>query len=405
MPDRCQKKLDLTRIWVHKGAMPLEARPTLRKCPWKIDRWMLEGLRDAQGRRFRRFFQSKERASAELALYREKANQSGRAGLALNDAQRADAVDALNILEPFPKVTLTDAARHLADSLRRLEKTVPVSELISLFLDAKKADGRSDIYLVDLRSRLSEFARSFGGTLAAAVTTQDLDDWLRALPLSPQSRVNFRRVLHALFNFALVSNFVRENPVTKTSRPKVVAKEPGILTPAQLSALLEAAPAILRPALAIGAFAGLRPAEIHRLTWDAINLEERFVSVSAKTSKTASRRLVSISDNLLSWLLQAPNRTGLVAPDNERKLFLAAREAAGIKTWPADALRHSWVTYRFALTGDAARTAAEAGHDQAVLHRHYRALATRAEGERWFAILPAGQDVKTVAFEPAAAQA
>jgi hypothetical protein len=72
----------------------------------------------------------------------------------------------------------------------------------------------------------------------------------------------------------------------------------------------------------------------------------------------------------------------------ERDLAVEAREAAGIKKWPADGLRHSWVTYRFALRGDAARTAAEAGHDQAVLHRHYRALATKAVAERWFAILP-----------------
>ncbi len=100
-----------------------------------------------------------------------------------------------------------------------------------------------------------------------------------------------------------------------------------------------------------------------------------------------------ICDNLLAWLLSAPKRTGPVLPLSiaaERDLVIAAREAAGIKQWPIDALRHSWVTYRFALTGDAARTAAEAGHDQAVLHRHYRALATKPEAERWFAILPDG---------------
>ncbi len=65
---------------------------------------------------------------------------------------------------------------------------------------------------------------------------------------------------------------------------------------------------------------------------------------------------------------------------------VAARAVAGIRRWPGDALRHSWVTYRFALTGDAVRTAAEAGHDQAILHRHYRPLATKSEAEKWFGI-------------------
>jgi integrase len=313
----------------------------------------------------------------------------------------------LKELAAFKGATLTDAAKHFADFLRRTERTVPVAELIAMFLKAKKADGRAPRYLADLQTRLGAFRDSFGDKLTAAVTTRDLDDWLHGLPLGPQSRVNYRRVLHALFNFACAREFARENPVTRTGKPKVFAKEPGILTPVQFERLLNAADERLRPALAIGGFAGLRPAELHRLTWDAVNLEERHVSVSAKTSKTASRRLVPICENLLAWLLTAPKRVGPVLPLSvaiERELTQGARNAAGIKTWPADALRHSWVTYRFALTGDAARTAAEAGHDQAVLHRHYRALATHAEAERWFAILPGDHAAKTVAFEPAAAQ-
>jgi len=387
--------------------MPRTARPTIRRCPWKEDRWIVDGLRDDQGKRFRRFFETKESAKTWLDNHREKSLVEGRAGLAFTDAQRADARHALQELAAFKGATLTDAARNYADFLRRTERTVPVAELVSMFLVAKKADGRAPRYLSDLRVRLRDFAKSFGDKLTAAVSTRDLDDWLHGLPVGPQSRVNYRRVLHVLFNFACARELARENPVTRTGKPKVFAKEPGILTPAQFERLLNAADERVRPALAIGGFAGLRPAELHRLTWDAVNLEERHVSVSAKTSKTASRRLVPICDNLLAWLLTAPKRVGLVLPVSDaigRDLFVAAREAAGIKTWPADALRHSWVTYRFALTGDAARTAAEAGHDVAVLHKHYRALATNAEAERWFGILPGGRATETVPFEPTAAR-
>jgi integrase len=401
-------KLDKRRFAVHHGAMPRTARPTIRRCPWKQDRWIVDGLRDDQGKRFRRFFETKEAAAAWLANHREKSLVEGRAGLAFTDAQRADARHALQELAPFKGATLTDAARNYADFLRSTERTVSVAELVAMFLEAKKADGRAPRYLADLRTRLGTFQEAFGDKLTAAVTTRDLDDWLHGLPVGPQSRVNYRRVLCALFNFACARDLARENPVTRTGKPKVFAKEPGILTPIQFERLLNAADERIRPALAIGGFVGLRPAELHRLTWDAINLEERHISVSAKTSKTASRRLVPICDNLLAWLLTAPKRVGPMLPVSDaigRDLTLAAREAAGIKEWPADALRHSWVTYRFALTGDAARTAAEAGHDQAVLHRHYRALATHAEAERWFAIIPGEHAAKTVAFEPAAVRA
>jgi len=388
--------------------MPRVAYPTAHRCPWKQDRWIVDGLRDDQGKRFRKFFESKETARAWLANHREKSLVEGRAGMAFTDAQRADARHALQELALFKGATLTDAARHYADFLRRTERTVPVVELVAMFLEAKKADGRSPRYLSDLRVRLGDFAESFGSKPTAGVNTRDLDDWLHGLPVGPQSRVNYRRVLNALFNFARAREFARDNPVTRTGKPKVFAKEPGILTPAQFERLLNAADERLRPSLAVSGFAGLRPAEVHRLTWDAINLEERHISVSAKTSKTASRRLVSICDNLIPWLLAAPKRVGPVLPVSvaiERDLTLAAREVAGIKTWPPDALRHSWVTYRFALTGDAARTAAEAGHDQAVLHRHYRALATHAEAERWFGIVPGESASKTVVFEPITAQA
>jgi len=384
--------------------MPKVARPTIRPCSWKTDRWLIDGLRDDQGKRFRKIFTSKEDAKIWLSRHREKALVEGRAGLAFSDAQRADARCAFEELTAFQGATLSDAARHYADFLRRNERTVPVSELIALFLAAKKADGRSTRYLTDLKSRLKDFKESFGAKLAAAISTRDLDDWLRALELGPQSRINHRRVLHALFNFACVREYARENPVTKTSRPKVLQKEPGILSPSQLGQLLDVADARLRPVIAISAFAGLRPAEVRRLNWDAIDLEQRLVTVSAQTSKTASRRHVPMSDNLLAWLLTAPQRKGPVTPVAARQMLLDAREAAGIGTWPHDALRHSWVTYRFALTNDAARTAAEAGHDQAILHRHYRALATKAEGERWFAILPGGETAKTVIFEPVDAQ-
>ena len=386
--------------------MPRIARPSVKRCTWKEDRWIVDGLRDDQGKRFRRIFETKEAAKAWLATHQEKSLIEGRAGLAFTEAQRADARRALAELEGFPGASLTDAARHYADFLRRTKQTVSVSALVTQFNAAKKADGRSDRYISDLRARLKTFCDSFGEKLTAAITTRDLDDWLRSLPLGPQSRVNYRRVLHALFNFACARGFAQDNPVTRTEKPKIVSKEPGVLTPGQMGALLDNATPELRPALAIGAFAGLRPAEIHRLKWDAVNLEERLITVSAQTAKTASRRIVPICDNLFAWLMQATKRKEAITPKKERELVLAAREKAEIKDWPADALRHSWVSYRFALTGDAARTAAEAGHDQAILHRHYRALATKAEAEKWFAITPQPNDDSVIQYpaQTAAAQ-
>ena len=56
--------------------------------------------------------------------------------------------------------------------------------------------------------------------------------------------------------------------------------------------------------------------------------------------------------------------------------------------WKANALRHSYASYRFAQTGDAGRAAGELGNSAAVVHRHYRDLVKPADAERWVAVKP-----------------
>jgi hypothetical protein len=51
-------------------------------------------------------------------------------------------------------------------------------------------------------------------------------------------------------------------------------------------------------------------------------------------------------------------------------------------------MRHSFVSYRLADTGNAAQTALESGHDQAVLFRHYRELVKPKDAKRFWATKP-----------------
>jgi hypothetical protein len=69
----------------------------------------------------------------------------------------------------------------------------------------------------------------------------------------------------------------------------------------------------------------------------------------------------------------------------------AARNAAGITPWPDNAMRHSFVSYRLSATGNAAQTALESGHDQAVLFKHYRELVRPLDAARYWQIFPAAE--------------
>lgn len=98
-----------------------------------------------------------------------------------------------------------------------------------------------------------------------------------------------------------------------------------------------------------------------------------------RSPRLPQRRLVPVSDNLHAWLAPSRGISGAVMPPaiTYRRKFLRALKAAGIESWLANALRHSFASYRLADTQDAAKTALELGHTESrTLFRPYRELVT-----------------------------
>ena len=185
---------------------------------------------------------------------------------------------------------------------------------------------------------------------------------------------------------------IEMNPVARTSRPKLIDKAPEIFSVDELAALLDAAlsnaPDVV-PMLAIGAFAGLREAEIKRLDWAEIDLRRGFIEVKADKAKTARRRIIRVQPNLAEWLAPYSGANGAVVPVNPRKKLDGVRKAAGLKRWSKNGLRHSFASYRLAMTNDAANVASELGHSTSqMLYSTYRELVLPEEAERYWEIAP-----------------
>jgi integrase len=350
----------------------------------------------------------------------------------MTQQQAVEYADAVAALKPF-NVTVRAASGAVAECLKslgdglaslhaavkfyaaRYRKTErkPVADVVAELLKVKESRGASDRYRADLASRLNRFARDCNKD-CCNVTATDVQAWLdsrkadEGKPLSPQSYKNYRTVLHTLFKFAVARAYAADNPVVEVEKLKVRNGDVEIFTPIEIARLLEAAratcPAFL-PCLAIGAFAGLRSAELERLEWSDIDLTARHVVVAASKSKTASRRIVPVADNLAEWLRPYAGRQGKVWNGAHYEFYdvqqevaaataVEADEGKGIRSqkpvaWKGNALRHSFASYRFAQTGDAGRVAGECGNSAAVVHRHYRELVKPADAERWFSVRPA----------------
>jgi integrase len=361
--------------------------------------------------RNRRFF--KNRSDADTFLEQKLIEQEnfGTAGLAFDEKQRAEYLECRDQLRPF-NVTLRDAVKFYLPHLQATNRTCTTAQLADELVKVKKSDGASIRYVSDLQSRLKQFAKSFDGKPVTEITSTDIDNWLRSLSdsdtgqlLAPTTRNNFRRVLMVAFNFARDRGYCVSNPVEKTAKAKAIDSIPGILTADETSRLLERAPERLVPYIAIGAFAGLRRAELERLDWKEVDLQSHLIEITASKAKSARRRFVKIKPNLLLWLKPYAQSRGPVTPSDYRELLDKARKDAGIKEWPNNALRHGFASYYLAhfKKAGAAELALELGHTNSnLVFQHYRQLVKPREAKRYWSLVPAKKGQEIVKLEEAA---
>jgi integrase len=376
----------------------------------------------AEGRRIR------ER-SPSLGLAKKRARElieelaTGVAHVAAFTPKETAAIDeAVEILRPIG-VSLTEAVRQFADAYRRLNGEGELADAVSFFMAQRakaklpeirvldlveklladlREKGKSRRYVLDMQSRLNRAAEHFTGNIDD-VRAPLIDDWLTSMKeASGRTRNNYRNALITLFSFARQKGYLvrgQETEAEFSGRYGNKGGEIGIYTPGQLEVLLTRIEPRFVPFLAIGAFAGLRSAEIVRLEWPEIRFDQDVVEVKAAKAKTASRRLVPITPALRAWLEPFRQRQGRVLhaiPDefalakNFRNAVARIQDKKGkpLLKIVHNGLRHSFITYRMAILKNAAEVALEAGNSPRMIFEHYRELATGAEGEKWFASCP-----------------
>jgi integrase len=350
----------------------------------------------------RKFFKTRAEAEAEVMRQKTLLERHSREAVGLSQREMSDFITAKTKLGEYGE-TINDAVRHRLDYLERVRRSgITVAQLANEVVEAKRKDGRSVKYVYDLNSKLSRFCRDFGNRPIAAVTVAEIDKWLRDLDCSPKSRAQYRANIGVLFSHAERLGMIDRNPIPRTAKPKLVDSPPEIFTVDELRSILEAAtrgaPDVL-PMLAIGAFAGVRDAEIKRLDWSEVDLSRGHIEIKGAKAKSARRRIIPMQPNLAAWLRPYSGMNGCIVPEGARKKLDRVRKAARLARWPNNGLRHSFASYRLAAIHDAARVAVELGHSTSqMLYSTYREPVLPEEAERYWKIAPAAEVGNLVAF-------
>lgn len=95
---------------------------------------------------------------------------------------------------------------YLANRVRQVQART-VEEVLAELLENKRDNGRSKLYLADLRLRLTRFAKSFQ-CLIHTVEPGEIQRFLNGLKMKGRSRNNFRRAIGTLFRFARMRGYI-----------------------------------------------------------------------------------------------------------------------------------------------------------------------------------------------------
>jgi integrase len=223
--------------------------------------------------------------------------------------------------------------------------------------------------------------------------------YLSALTLSERSKRNHRDVLGFFFRRLILKGYLPKGANLLEGVQKYSARKFGeisIYTADEMRRLIAAADDRILPLIVIGGFAGLRHAEITRLEWQDIDLEEGFIEIKAHKAKTDTRRIVPLKENLKAFLLPLAKKNGkVVSFVNTTKQLLKTAANTGDKAkeikpleWKHNALRHTYISTRIAESGDVPRVADEAGNSPQVIRTNYLKRIRPAAAAEWFAIMP-----------------
>lgn len=305
--------------------------------------------------------------------------------------------------------------------VERKDLAVAVEDFITAEEPRTKAsDGQraqlSPKYHYNRAIMLRRFAATYPNLPVCDLAKEHLDGFLSALGklkskghnprhvVSAKARNHHRAAIRQFLQWAVRKDYLAPNHrLGEADSLRLEHANDGAVefyTPGELKALLDVAQGPMLAMLALGGLAGLRTAELLRLDWADVWRVENHIEITAGKSKTRQRRLIEVCPALAAWLDPFRNLTvGKIWTMHKitfQEKFGAVCDVARVtvkgKKIPvarkANGLRHAFCSFHYALHANENATAGQAGNSPAMIHSHYKGLATKKEAEAWFNVAP-----------------
>ena len=228
--------------------------------------------------------------------------------------------------------------------------------------------------------RLLKRCRGLALRRVRSITPQECSVYINQAYETARQRNKARLAMSAVFTAAQKREWCDHNPISRVPREKLTERKITILSRDEIDALLAAAESyeggICLAPVGIMLYAGVRPHEVARLTWEQINTEEGCIYIYPQHSNTGGARQVTIYPPLAA-LLAKIERMGIkkgpkVCPVDWVKHWAELHRQAGWtsgKKWVEDILRHTFATHHIATFRSYAELQLEMGHRSAELLR------------------------------------
>jgi len=365
------------------------------------------------GKRQRLFFTTKKKAELEAERLKSMQGKWGSEGRKVKASLAEDAARAAKILEGHD-ISLTALAKRYIETEEALRCSKTFGELWQLFRQMREA--KSDEHQRALDRIGGKLLPKLGEIKIIELDAELIEETLHKHFKSPHAfNLAFRSTSPA-FTLAVAKGWLSQNPFKRIQKIDTGRRGPvTILTLEQARLMLtscrdyrkdkkikenwqvDASDSV--PAVAMMLFAGIRPAEIQRLEWEDIDVENGTIFISNQKAKTDRSRYIEMPDTLKAWIRdyspELIKRTGPVTGSNWKRKIQLIRQQAGIATEGRDQLRKTFASMHLAAYEDVSKTRSILGHETSeVLFTNYRGAVAKKTALQFWNILPTQNELE-----------